>query len=116
MFIFNVDFDKMLIVVHSMTISRLSRILSTLVNDSMTETQTRLATLDDVQEDTFNLFCQFAYTEDYETSSCDILSKESNENFEIEVTSNAFVTSSVVSTKSVSDIKSSASFNELQFD
>ncbi len=106
----------MLIVVHSIAISWLSRILNTFVNDFMIETQTRLVTLDDVQKDIFTLFCQFAYTEDYETSSCDILQKESIESSEIAAILNAFITISVVQAKSVSDMKSSASLDESQFD
>ena len=116
MFIFNVDPEKVPIVVHSIAISRLSRILNTLVNGFMIEAQTRLVTLDDVQEDTFTLFCQFAYTGDYETSSCDILQKESIEGSEVAAISNAFVTISVVWAKPVSDTKPSASLDESQFD
>lgn len=36
----------------------------------MIESQTRSARLDDVRGDTFSLFCQFAYTGDFETTSC----------------------------------------------
>ncbi len=39
----------------------------------MSEARTRLATLDDVREEVSSLFCQFAYTGDYETPSCNIL-------------------------------------------
>lgn len=82
----------------------------------MTEAQTRLATLDDVREDTFSLFCQFAYTGDYETPSCDILPKESNEGFEVGAASDAFATSSVVPAEPVSDTEPPAPFGESQFD
>jgi len=82
----------------------------------MTEAQTRLVTLEDVQEDTFTLFCQFAYTGDYETPSCDILQKESIEGSEVAAVPDAFATISVVRAVPVSDTEPPAPLGESQFD
>jgi len=115
-FTFNVGPEKVPIVVHSIAISRLSRTLDTLVNGSMTDAQKRLVTLDDVREDTFSLFCQFAYTGDYETPSCDILQKESIEGSEVAAVPDAFATISVFRAEPVSDTEPPAPLGESQFD
>jgi len=103
-------------VAHSAAISRLSRTLDTLVNGPMTEAQTRFATLDDVREDTFVLFCQFAYTGDYETPSCNILQEESMRGFEVATVSNAFATVSVAAAEPAPDTEPPAPFSEPQLD
>jgi hypothetical protein len=59
--------DRKAIVVHSAAITEHSKVLSALVNNGMAESQTRSAVLDDVDEQTFIHFCQFAYTGDYST-------------------------------------------------
>jgi hypothetical protein len=53
------------IIVHSAAITEHSKALRALVNNGMAESQTLSATLDDVEEDDFIRFCQFAYTGDY---------------------------------------------------
>jgi hypothetical protein len=59
--------DRKAVIVHSAAITDHSKVLSALVNNGMAESQTRSATLDDVEEDDFIRFCQFAYTGDYST-------------------------------------------------
>ncbi len=44
-----------------------SKALDVLINRSMGEASERKAIIKDIEEDTFILFCQFAYTEDYTT-------------------------------------------------
>jgi hypothetical protein len=61
--------EKRPIIVHSAAVTAHSKVLSALVNNGMAESQTRTATLDDIEEDDFLRFCQFAYTADYSTPS-----------------------------------------------
>lgn len=67
LFTFLVGSDRKAIIVHSAAITEHSKALSALINNGMAESQTRSATLDDVEEDDFIRFCQFAYTGDYST-------------------------------------------------
>jgi BTB/POZ domain len=67
LFTFVVGKDRKAIVVHSAAITEHSKVLSALVNNGMAESQTRSATLDDMETDDFIRFCQFAYTGDYST-------------------------------------------------
>jgi hypothetical protein len=60
--------------VSAIAISSLSKALKTLINGPhMEATQTRVVQFDDVDEVTFSLFCQFAYTGNYSTPKPDII-------------------------------------------
>ncbi len=86
------------------------------MNGPMTEAQKRLATLDDVREDTFSLFCQFAYIGDYETPSCDNLENASSEASGALAISDALATTSVAPAEPAPDLEPPAPLDELQFD
>ncbi|PVH68020.1 hypothetical protein DL98DRAFT_241267 [Cadophora sp. DSE1049] len=53
--------------VHAAIIAKQSRALDALINGSMTEASDGKAIFEDIEEDTFIRFCQFAYTGDYTT-------------------------------------------------
>jgi len=55
--------------VHAEAIASQSNVLNYRINGRMGEAQTRSATLEDVDEETFVRFCQFAYTGDYAVPS-----------------------------------------------
>ena len=57
--------EKKPIHVHTEAIAQQSGALNALINGHMMEAQTKSATLEDVDEETFVRFCQFAYTGDY---------------------------------------------------
>jgi hypothetical protein len=66
-FLFVVGENKAEFTVHADIIGKQSQALNSLVNGSMTEASGGKATFEDIQEDTFIRFCQFAYTGDYVT-------------------------------------------------
>ncbi|KAH9206129.1 hypothetical protein DL95DRAFT_316139, partial [Leptodontidium sp. 2 PMI_412] len=53
--------------VHAAIIAKQSKALDALINGSMKEAFARKAVFEDIEEDTFIRFCQFAYTGDYTT-------------------------------------------------
>jgi hypothetical protein len=61
--------EKKAITVHAEVIAKQSPALNALINGNMVEAKTGETPFDDVLEDTFVRFCQFAYTGDYETPS-----------------------------------------------
>jgi hypothetical protein len=67
LFTFVVGKNKKPIVVHSGAVTRHSEVLNALINGGMAEAQTQSATLEDIEEEDFVRFCQFAYTGDYST-------------------------------------------------
>jgi hypothetical protein len=66
-FVFFVGENQAAITVHGAVIAKQSKALDTLINGSMAEASDGKANFDDVQEDTFVRFCQFAYTGNYTT-------------------------------------------------
>jgi hypothetical protein len=68
-FTFVVGPNKKQFQIHSYAITRLSEMLRALVTNGMAESQQKLATLSDVEEEDFGRFFQFAYTGDYCTPS-----------------------------------------------
>ncbi|OCK90540.1 uncharacterized protein K441DRAFT_707608 [Cenococcum geophilum 1.58] len=69
-FTFFVGEDKKPIVVHAAAIADQSPALNVLINGQMTEAQTGSAIFNDVLEEDFIRFCQFAYTGDYTPPMC----------------------------------------------
>jgi hypothetical protein len=67
MFIFAIGVDRKPITVHAEAIAKQSKALHALINGDMAEAHSCRVDLDDVDEDTFIRFCQFAYTGEYET-------------------------------------------------
>jgi hypothetical protein len=67
LFTFVVGPNKKQFPVHSYAITRLSEMLENLVTNGMAESKQKLATLNDVEEEDFARFFQFAYTGDYST-------------------------------------------------
>lgn len=53
--------------VHAAIVAKQSKALDALINGSMKEAFARKAVFEDIEEDTFIRFCQFAYTGDYTT-------------------------------------------------
>ncbi|MCJ1413152.1 hypothetical protein MMC19_007256 [Ptychographa xylographoides] len=72
MFTFIVGSDKVPFMIHSAAVAQQSQTLDSLLNGPMLESQERCASFNEVQTETFSLFCQFAYTGDYETPLCTI--------------------------------------------
>ena len=66
-FLFVVGKDQAEFTVHSAIIATQSKALDVLINGAMKEASDRRAVVEDVTEDTFIRFCQFAYTRDYVT-------------------------------------------------
>lgn len=67
-FTFLVGEEKIPHMIHTAVLEKLSAPLHALVsNGSMKESQTGIATLDDVDVETFIGFCEFAYTDTYQT-------------------------------------------------
>jgi len=72
LFTFIVGEGKRAISLHTEVVAKLSPALNVLINGPMSEAEKGETTLDDVLEDTFLRFCQFAYTGDYETPSFEV--------------------------------------------
>ena len=51
--------------VHSKLAIRLSPVFCALINGGMIESRERVASLGDIDEDTFGRFCEYAYTENF---------------------------------------------------
>ena len=66
-FVFVVGANKVAFTVHAAVIAKQSPALNVLINGAMVEASDGKAIIEDVQEDTFVRFCQFAYTGDYTT-------------------------------------------------
>ena len=66
-FIFVVGESQAAFTVHAAAIAKQSPALNILINGAMAEASDGKAKFEDVQEDTFVRFCQFAYTGDYTT-------------------------------------------------
>ena len=66
-FVFVIGENQALYTGHAAVIAKQSKALDALINGSMGEASEGKAILDDVEEDTFIRFCQFAYTGDYTT-------------------------------------------------
>ncbi|TVY13941.1 hypothetical protein LARI1_G007588 [Lachnellula arida] len=64
-FVFVVGENQAAFTVHAAVIAKQSKALDVLLNGSMGEASEGKATFEDVEEDTFTRFCQFAYTGDY---------------------------------------------------
>ncbi|MCJ1336985.1 hypothetical protein MMC09_002263 [Bachmanniomyces sp. S44760] len=73
MFRFLVGQEQKLMTIHTAVVAEQSTALRKLVEGSMKETQDGTATWDDVDEDIFALFAQFAYTGDYNPLSCNLI-------------------------------------------
>jgi hypothetical protein len=65
LFTFLIGEGKTPFIVHAGAIASQSDTLDTMINGEFVEKHTRSATLEEVDEDTFARFCQFAYTGDY---------------------------------------------------
>ncbi|KFY46960.1 hypothetical protein V494_00253 [Pseudogymnoascus sp. VKM F-4513 (FW-928)] len=65
-FTFGIGENNVRVTVHAAAIAKQSHALDALINGPMKEAQTRIVRFEDVHEDTFIRFCQFAYTGDYE--------------------------------------------------
>lgn len=66
-FVFVVGENQTAFTVHSAIIAKQSKALDVLINGSMREASEGKAVFEDIEEDTFIRFCQFAYTRDYTT-------------------------------------------------
>ncbi|OCL02376.1 hypothetical protein AOQ84DRAFT_434418 [Glonium stellatum] len=69
-FTFFVGKGKKPIVLHAAAIAEQSPALNTLINGGMAEAKTKSVNFDDVLEEDFIRFCQFAYMGDYTTPPC----------------------------------------------
>ena len=66
-FHFLIGHDQRKLTIHAGLVHNLSAPLNALMNGSMKEALCRTATIDDVEEDTFIAFCEFAYRGKYNT-------------------------------------------------
>ena len=66
---FHVGIEKSPVVVHAAAIGMQSKALHILMNGPLSEAQTKSVYVDDVLEEDFIRFCQFAYTRDYSIPS-----------------------------------------------
>lgn len=66
-FVFIVGENQAAFTVHAAIIAKQSKALDVLIKGSMGEASEGKAIIKDIEEDTFILFCQFAYTGDYTT-------------------------------------------------
>jgi hypothetical protein len=66
-FVFVVGENQAAFTLHAAIIAKQSKALDILINGPMGEASEGKATFEDIEEDTFIRFCQFAYTGDYTT-------------------------------------------------
>ncbi len=72
-FRFLVELDTTIFTIHSTLIVHHSKLLDVLVNENLSKAKRECALLQDVDEDTFVRFSQYAYTEEYIAATSDIL-------------------------------------------
>ena len=72
-FRFLVGFDTTIFTIHSTLIVHYSKLLDVLVNENLSKAKRECALLQDVDENTFVRFSQYAYTEEYIAATSDIL-------------------------------------------
>ncbi|RFU33844.1 hypothetical protein B7463_g2468, partial [Scytalidium lignicola] len=66
-FVFVIGKNQAVFTIHAAIVAKQSKALDALINGSMAEASDGKAIFDDIEEDTFTRFCQFAYTGDYTT-------------------------------------------------
>ncbi len=71
-FRFLVDHDRWLLTLHSSLIAHHSKFLDLLVNEYISKTKMKCALLEDIEEQTFVQFSQYAYIENYSAADSDI--------------------------------------------
>lgn len=82
-FHFLIGHDRRKLTIYAGLVYNLLALLDALMNNGcMKEAVTRTATIDDVEEETFIVFCEFGYKGNYTTSYCK--DKEDDSYFDIE--------------------------------